>query len=117
MRLRRADGVKRPDAAAVTSSATIDWRQPTGRRLSTASVGPDLNQRPLGCEGIPVLKVNRSKPKKAKLDQHFSKPPSDPSRFSLVAVHAQNPAQLLPRATQPARVLDVSTDRVLPPLV
>jgi len=29
MRLRRADGVKRPDAAAVTPSATIDWRQQT----------------------------------------------------------------------------------------
>jgi len=36
MRLRRADGVKRPDAAAVTSSATIDWRQQTATPSAAA---------------------------------------------------------------------------------
>jgi len=59
-----------------------------------------LNRRPLGYEGIFVIKVNRSEPRKAKLEEHLRMPSSDPSRFSLVAVHAQNPAQLEP---QPSR--------------
>jgi hypothetical protein len=47
-----------------------------------------------------VLKVNRSEPRKAKVHQQFPMPPSDPSRFSLVTVHAQNPAQLEPPASR-----------------
>jgi hypothetical protein len=39
MRLRRADGVKRPDAAAVTSSATIDWRQQTAPPVDRGGAG------------------------------------------------------------------------------
>ena len=59
-----------------------------------------MNRRPLGYEGISVLKVNRSEPRKAKLHQQFLMPPSDPSRFSLVAVHAQKPAHLEPQASR-----------------
>jgi hypothetical protein len=44
MRLRRADGVKRPDAAAVTSSATCDWQQQTAPPLA-----------PLGRESVPAF--------------------------------------------------------------
>jgi hypothetical protein len=54
-----------------------------------------LNQRPLGYEGIPAPKVNRSQATKAKRDTHFPGPVSDPNWFSSAAVPAQNPAQLL----------------------